>query len=147
MKKKYYLQGEDNFPNCFSQLFELPFSRQMETEADEVGLKLAAKACIDIREAPLFWAKMKLESEMTSEAGEIPEFTSTHPTHEHREQMLASMVPDLLKLRTSCKCYKLPDLDPYLASRKSIEHDLKVVKWLKFREAHKSKVTVVKGDQ
>ena len=138
----------DWFINKVSDLiFELPFSRQMETEADEVGLKLAAKACIDIREAPLFWAKMKLESEMTSEAGEIPEFTSTHPTHEHREQMLASMVPDLLKLRTSCKCYKLPDLDPYLASRKSIEHDLKVVKWLKFREAHKSKVTVVKGDQ
>merc|ERR1711860_134423 len=84
----------DWFINKVSDLiFELPFSRQMETEADEVGLKLAAKSCIDIREAPLFWAKMKLISEMTSdEGGEILEFASTHPSHEHREHKLASMV-------------------------------------------------------
>ena len=45
-------------------IFDLPFSRQMEEEADEVGLKLAAKACVDIREAPLFWAKMRLLEEI-----------------------------------------------------------------------------------
>ena len=140
----------DWFINKVSDLiFELPFSRQMETEADEVGLKLAAKSCIDIREAPLFWAKMKLISEMTSdEGGEIPEileFASTHPSHEHREHKLASMVPDLLKLRTTCKCYKLPDVDPYLSKRRFIEHEVKDLRLQKFKD--KSKVIVVKGNQ
>ena len=36
----------------------------METEADEVGLQLASKACFDIREAPVVWAKMNAISEM-----------------------------------------------------------------------------------
>ena len=118
----------------------------METEADEVGLKLAAKSCIDIRDAPLFVAKMKLISEMTSdEGGEILEFASTHPSHEHREHKLASMVPDLLKLRTTCKCYKLPDVDPYLSKRRFIEHEVKDLRLQKFKD--KSKVIVVKGNQ
>jgi predicted Zn-dependent protease len=33
-------------------IYELPKSRVMENEADQVGLKLAANACYDIREAP-----------------------------------------------------------------------------------------------
>ena len=45
--------------------WELPFSRAIETEADVVGLKLASKACFDVREGPLFWDKMKyLEEQM-----------------------------------------------------------------------------------
>jgi Zn-dependent protease with chaperone function len=34
-------------------IYELPKSRLMENEADQVGLKLAANACYDIREAPI----------------------------------------------------------------------------------------------
>ena len=45
-------------------LIALPFNRLMETEADEVGLQLASKACFDIREAPVLWAKMNAISEM-----------------------------------------------------------------------------------
>ncbi|ODM98402.1 Metalloendopeptidase OMA1, mitochondrial [Orchesella cincta] len=41
-------------------LMDLPHSRFIEEEADEVGLVLAAKACFDIREAPVVWAKMGL---------------------------------------------------------------------------------------
>jgi len=126
----------DWFINKVSNLiFELPFSRQMESEADEVGLKLAAKACIDIREAPLFWAKMKLLSEFIGEENEILEFSSTHPSHKHRENTLASMVPDLLKLRTSCRCYKLCDDDPYLSRRKMIDEEVKYLKLKKIRKA------------
>jgi Zn-dependent protease with chaperone function len=39
---------------------DLPFSREMEMEADTSGLKLAAKACFDVREAPAFWMVMEL---------------------------------------------------------------------------------------
>merc|ERR1711915_788442 len=48
------------FMDCVVDVMvELPFSREMENEADKVGLFLAAKACYDVREAPAFWGKMK----------------------------------------------------------------------------------------
>ena len=60
-------------------LIELPFSRQMETEADEVGLQLASKACFDVREAPVIWAKMIAISEIEDDQVNPPEFLSSHP--------------------------------------------------------------------
>ena len=39
---------------------QLPLYRFMEIEADDVGLVLAAKACLDVRKAPEFWSKMSL---------------------------------------------------------------------------------------
>lgn len=83
----------------------------METEADEVGLQLAAKACIDIREAPAFWGKMKL-LEAGTEADEIPEFISTHPAHESRQDNLKSLLPSMMKYRMDCGCSKLISPDP-----------------------------------
>ncbi|ODM93396.1 Metalloendopeptidase OMA1, mitochondrial [Orchesella cincta] len=44
-------------------IMDLPYSRFIEEEADQVGLILAAKACFDIREAPVVWAKMRLLAE------------------------------------------------------------------------------------
>ena len=57
----------------------------METEADEVGLKLASKACFDVRVAPVFWAKMNALSHSDLKDNiDQPEFLSTHPSHESR---------------------------------------------------------------
>ena len=95
-------------------MIELPFSRKMETEADEFGLKLASKACFDIRHAPLYWAKMdgmEQESEKEGENIQIPEFLSTHPSHENRGKNLANLLPKFLDFRTSCGCEKLPQCD------------------------------------
>ena len=39
---------------------QLLLYRFMEIEADDVGLVLAAKACLDVRKAPEFWSKMSL---------------------------------------------------------------------------------------
>lgn len=81
-------------------LFHLPFSRQIEKEADIVGLKLAAKACYDVREAPVFWAKMKLVNESP-----VPvEWLSTHPSHERRQFELRELVPIALKVRDASNC-------------------------------------------
>ena len=70
-------------------VFELPFSRQMETEADEVGMRLAANACYDVREAPIFWGNLALMEQLFEgpiqeayrKKGVVwpPEFISTHP--------------------------------------------------------------------
>ena len=46
----------------------------METEADEVGLKLASKACFDVRQAPVFWAKMNAIAEVKGSLNVVMEF-------------------------------------------------------------------------
>lgn len=86
-------------------LFQLPFSRALEAEADEIGLQLTAKACYDVREASVFWAKMSsLDLEF--------EWLSTHPSSETRQFVLESLMPTAIQLREKCKCPKLPPVDP-----------------------------------
>ncbi|XP_049800165.1 metalloendopeptidase OMA1, mitochondrial-like [Schistocerca nitens] len=92
---------------------ELPFSRNLELEADKVGLILAAKACFDVREASLLWSKLKLlaslEGGLSTEPAEI---FSTHPSYETRKRHLDSQLPAALKLREKCDCPRLPGNDP-----------------------------------
>ena len=69
----------------------LPFSRGDETEADEIGLVLMAKAGYDPSEAVNFWDRF-------SQAGGSapPEFMSTHPNSEKRREHLRSLVPSVM---------------------------------------------------
>lgn len=67
----------------------LPYGRNHETQADEVGLMLAAAACYDPHEALPLWKRM-------SELGggqRPPEFASTHPDPANRMQHLQSLMP------------------------------------------------------
>jgi len=58
----------------------LPYSRAHETEADRMGVELAARAGYDPRAAVTLWQKMaKLSS-----GGAPPKLLSTHPSHEDR---------------------------------------------------------------
>jgi len=61
----------------------LPNSRTHETEADRVGVELAARAGYDPRAAVSLWRKMEGLG-----GGQPPEFLSTHPSHEHRVEDL-----------------------------------------------------------
>lgn len=70
----------------------LPFSRSQESEADEVGLTLMAKAGYDPRVSLELWERMERK-----ERGGPPEFISTHPSHETRTQQLKSWIPEALK--------------------------------------------------
>ncbi|MCB1568965.1 MAG: M48 family metallopeptidase [Xanthomonadales bacterium] len=73
----------------------LPFSRDHESEADEVGLMLAAAACYDPREAVGLWERMGQAT-----GGQAPpEFMSTHPSGSTRIQHLQSLMPKALELR------------------------------------------------
>lgn len=72
----------------------LPFSRSHESEADKVGLLLAAAACFNPQEAPRLWERM---AEMGK--GKPPEFMSTHPAEATRIQQLNSWMPEAMQVR------------------------------------------------
>jgi hypothetical protein len=70
----------------------MPYGRHLEMEADYVGIKLAAKACFDVRYSPVFWMRM---DKAANEKIKIPELLSTHPTNENRARELERLVPDV----------------------------------------------------
>lgn len=71
----------------------LPKSREAEREADVIGVELAARAGYDPRAAISLWQKMNRLG-----GGRPPEFLSTHPNPESREQDLAAMADVVMPL-------------------------------------------------
>jgi predicted Zn-dependent protease len=70
---------------------QMPNSRTAESEADRIGIELAAKAGYDPHAAVTLWQKMSKVG-----GSRPPEFLSTHPSPEHREQRLASLIPQMM---------------------------------------------------
>lgn len=69
--------------------FVLPYGRNHETQADRVGLMLAAAACYDPREAVPLWGRMS----QLGGGARPAEFASTHPDPANRQQTLQSLMP------------------------------------------------------
>ena len=70
-------------------VFTLPNSRENESEADAIGLELAARAGYNPMGAITVWQKMiKATKDKSS-----PEFLSTHPSGETRIEKLSSLMP------------------------------------------------------
>lgn len=73
----------------------LPYARKHETEADEVGLMLAAAACFDPNEAVPLWERMGAAG-----GGQAPpEFSSTHPNPGTRIRNLQALMPKAMEYR------------------------------------------------
>jgi predicted Zn-dependent protease len=69
----------------------LPNSRTAETEADEIGIEIAAKAGYDPNAAVTLWQKMGAAS------GEgPPQFMSTHPSPANRQERLRELAPQMM---------------------------------------------------
>jgi predicted Zn-dependent protease len=79
--------------NMGAQLLTLEFSREDESEADLVGIELAARAGYDPSAAVRLWAKM---SEISK--GQPPKWLSTHPRHETRIRDIEANLPKVMPL-------------------------------------------------
>ena len=71
-------------------LFHLPYSRQLESEADEVGLMFAANACYNPEIAAKVWKHLPTPD---SDDSNIAEFFSTHPHNARRYEQLSALMP------------------------------------------------------
>jgi len=70
---------------------QMPNSRTAESEADEIGIELAAKAGYNPNAAISLWQKMASAS-----GGGPPQFLSTHPSPANRQQRLAELAPQMM---------------------------------------------------
>lgn len=71
-------------------LLKMPASRQMETEADYIGLMIMARACFHPNEAVRVWKRMATFERQVIGQGSSFEFLSTHPASEKRIQNIIS---------------------------------------------------------
>lgn len=76
-----------------TQVGMLTFSRQHESEADEIGLIFMAIAGYDPHEAPKFWTRMSA----AGDGQQPPEWLSTHPSHDTRIRDLEKDIPKAMK--------------------------------------------------
>ncbi|XP_073861832.1 metalloendopeptidase OMA1, mitochondrial isoform X4 [Macaca fascicularis] len=104
-------------------MFNRPYSRKLEAEADKIGLLLAAKACADIRASSVFWQQMEFVDSLHG-LPKMPEWLSTHPSHGNRVEHLDRLIPQALKIREMCNCPPLSKPDPRLLFKLSMEHFL-----------------------
>lgn len=67
----------------------MPFSRLHESEADQIGVELMAKAGFNPAESVTLWQKMA----QASQGNQPAELLSTHPSHESRIEDLQKLIP------------------------------------------------------
>ena len=72
----------------------LPFSRKQELESDRFGMRWAAMAGYNPREAVSLWQRMAQQAESGQKP---PEFLSTHPAEQRRIEQLQQYLPEALK--------------------------------------------------
>jgi predicted Zn-dependent protease len=83
-----------NVANMVAEVtFQMPFSRDQESEADQIGLELMARAGFDPRAALSLWTKMN-----NAERTGTPKFLSTHPAPKDRMKDIERNLPRVLPL-------------------------------------------------
>jgi predicted Zn-dependent protease len=83
----------DALLNMGGQLLTLKFSREDESEADIVGMELAARAGYDPQAGVSLWQKM-----MAANKGAPPQFLSTHPAGATRIKEIEEKLPKVASI-------------------------------------------------
>jgi predicted Zn-dependent protease len=95
------LVGGGRYTGAFQlggNLLSLKFSRDDESEADVVGLDLAARSGFDPRAAVSLWHKMAAAN------SKAPlEFLSTHPAGDHRIREIEKHLPQVMPLYVAAR--------------------------------------------
>ena len=93
----------------------LSFSRGDETEADVVGLDIAARAGYDPRAGVALWQKMGMANKAAP-----PKWLSTHPAGTDRIAEIRRRLPEVMPLYVHAKGISLNELVPYRSNVKEI---------------------------
>ncbi|HJV83309.1 MULTISPECIES: M48 family metallopeptidase [Oxalobacteraceae] len=98
-----------------AKLVMLKFSRSDETEADLVGLDIAARAGYDPRAGIALWQKMGMISKNAP-----PQWLSTHPAGNSRIEDMQKHLPEVMPLYANAKGTAPDALPPYQSNVKGI---------------------------
>ncbi len=98
-----------------AKLVLLKFSRSDETEADLVGLDIAARAGYDPRAGIALWQKMN-----AADKGAPPQWLSTHPAGKNRIADIRKHLPEVLPLYAKAKGVAPGALPPYQSNRSGL---------------------------
>jgi predicted Zn-dependent protease len=90
--------GQKGAEFAYMSLLGLPNSRRHETEADRIGIELAARAGYDPRAAITLWQKMAQAGD-----GDTIKFLSTHPSREERLSDLTNYSQRVMPLYEQAK--------------------------------------------
>ena len=94
---------------------QLPNSRESESEADQIGIEIAARAGFDPAAAVSLWEKMAKEG-----GGGPPEFLSTHPAPENRAARLKELGGRMQPLYAAAKANPPSGAPRFLAAKEAI---------------------------
>lgn len=93
-------------------LFQMPASREMESEADRIGCELMARLCFNFGEAVNFWMRMEqFEERLKKSSFALPstmalDFFATHPNTKKRIHDIQLWMPDLVTIQESSNCHQ-----------------------------------------
>lgn len=95
-----------------AQLTLLKYGRDDETEADVIGLEIAARAGFDPRAGLVVWQKMAAVSK-----GDTPQWLSSHPSHSTRISEIGKQLEQAMPLYASAVGKPLDALPPYQSNQ------------------------------
>lgn len=91
-------------------MFQMPASREMESEADRIGCELMARLCFNVEEAVKFWARMEnWEKQMQLKTLNLNDtllskFLSTHPNTTKRISDITHWMPEMEQIKQDSNC-------------------------------------------
>ncbi|CAB4256041.1 similar to Saccharomyces cerevisiae YKR087C OMA1 Metalloendopeptidase of the mitochondrial inner membrane, involved in turnover of membrane-embedded proteins [Maudiozyma barnettii] len=101
----YSVIGVNGLDNLLTDgLLRMPASRQMETEADYIGLMIMARACFNPSEAINLWKRMSEFEQKSHMNGRTLEFLSTHPASERRIHNMENWMAQANGIREESDC-------------------------------------------
>ncbi|KAL3237558.1 metalloendopeptidase [Nakaseomyces bracarensis] len=100
----YTITGVEGINRLLLDSFmRMPASRQMETEADYIGLMVMSRACFHPDESVRLWERMS-EYEKRTMQGANFEFLSTHPASTRRIENMRNWLPKARQLYEQAEC-------------------------------------------